>query len=87
MTPTATISPNEIPVAYCSRADVEREFLTVDCPNGWDDVMKLCKKVLVYDGRRFVFSGWNSDTNKCYFYRMFTGNPSTAIVVDQFDNG
>ena len=30
---------------------------------------KLTKKVLRYDGKAFVFTGWNSDTFKCYFVR------------------
>ena len=77
---TATVVPNEIPVVYTSRADVNREFLTVDCPNGWDDVKKLTKKVLTYDGRKFTFCGWNSDRNTCHFSRMFSGDPSTATV-------
>lgn len=66
----ATISPNEIPVTHSIRKDVNREFLTLDVPNGWDDVKKISKKVLTYDGRKFTFSGWNSDTNKCFFFRM-----------------
>jgi hypothetical protein len=66
---TATISKNEISVVYSNRADVNREYLTVDVPNGWDDVAKLTKKVLRYDGKAFVFTGWNSDTLKCYFVR------------------
>lgn len=63
----ATISKNEVAVVYSSRDG--REYLTIDVPNGWDDVKKLCKKVLRYDGKPFVFTGWNSDTLKCYFVR------------------
>ena len=63
----ATISKNEIAVVYSHRQDVGREYLTIDVPNGWDDVAKLTKKVLRYDGKPFVFTGWNSDTLKCYF--------------------
>ena len=65
----ATISPNEISVVYSDRPDINREFLTIDVPNGWDDVKKLTKKVLNYDGKKFVFTGWNSDDLKCYFVR------------------
>lgn len=61
----ATISKNEIAVVYSSRDGIE--YLTIDIPNGWDDVAKLTKKVLRYDGKPFVFTGWNSDTLKCYF--------------------
>lgn len=63
----ATISPNEVSVVYSAREG--REYLTIDIPNGWDDVKKLTKKVLRYDGKAFVFTGWNSDTLKCYFVR------------------
>lgn len=66
---TATISKNEIAVVYSDRPDVNREYLTIDVPNGWDDVAKLTKKVLTYNGKKFVFTGWNSDDLKCYFVR------------------
>jgi hypothetical protein len=65
----ASILTNDIPVVYSHRPDVAREFLTIDVPEGWDDVKKICKKVLSYDGRKFTFTGWNSDTNQCYFAR------------------
>jgi hypothetical protein len=62
---SATISNNEVAVVYSARDG--REYLTIDIPNGWDDVKKLTKKVLTYNGSKFVFTGWNSDTLKCYF--------------------
>jgi len=65
----ATILYNDISVVYSYRPDVQREYLTIDVPNGWDDVKKLSKKVLSYDGRKFTFTAWNSDTLKCYFAR------------------
>jgi len=65
----AVVSKNEVAVVYSNRQDVGREYLTIDVPNGWDDVEKLTKKVLRYDGKAFVFTGWNSDTLKCYFVR------------------
>ena len=65
----ASISKNEVAVVYNHRQDVGREYLTVDVPNGWDDVKKLTNKVLRYDGKAFVFTGWNSDDLKCYFVR------------------
>ena len=69
MNATATISKNEIAVVYTNRQDVGREYLTIDVPNGWDDVKKLTNKVLRYDGKAFVFTGWNSDTLQCFFVR------------------
>jgi hypothetical protein len=66
---TATINKNEIAVVYTNRTDVGREYLTIDVPNGWDDVEKITKKVLTYEDKKFVFTGWNSDTLKCYFVR------------------
>lgn len=50
----ATIAPNEIKVEYSIRPDVGREFLTIDI-EGWDDVKKLVKKVLVHEGKKFTF--------------------------------
>lgn len=43
------------------------KWLTIDIPNGWDDVKKISKKVLVFDGENYTFTGWNSDTLRCYF--------------------
>jgi len=77
---TAKIIPNEIPVTHSIRKDVNREFLTVDCPEGWDDVKKICKKVLTFDGRKFTFSGWNSDRNQAFFYRMLSDDSVQQIA-------
>lgn len=77
----ASILPNEIEVTHNIRPDVDREFLTIKISNGWADVSKICKKVLLYDGRKFVFSGWNSDTNSCFFYRMLSGDPKIAKIL------
>ncbi|NBW12678.1 MAG: hypothetical protein EBR82_32105 [Caulobacteraceae bacterium] len=43
------------------------EYLTVSVPNGWEDVSGLANKVLEFEGRRYGFSGWNSDKNEAYF--------------------
>lgn len=75
---TATVSPTEIPVRFDSRPDVGRDFLTFDIPNGWDDVKKVCKKVLVYDGRKFTFSCWNSDRMECVFVAPHNGSQKTG---------
>ena len=76
----ATIMPNEVRVRHAVREDVGLEFLTIDVPNGWDDVKKICKKVLLFDGRKFTFSGWNSDRNECFFNRPIGRDPQTATV-------
>jgi hypothetical protein len=79
---SATIARNEIPVRHSVRPDVNREFIVLDVPNGWDDVAKICKKVLLFDGRKFAFTGWNSDRNECYFARPMTGGEvQTASFV------
>jgi hypothetical protein len=69
MNPTtlATITKNEIAVEYRERADDNTKWLIIDIPNGWDDVKKISRKVLVYNGLRFTFSAWNSDVMRCYF--------------------
>lgn len=61
---TASILRNAIVVL---RYSAERDALAVSVPNGWDDVKKLTNKVLSYDGRTFLFTGWNSDTNEAFF--------------------
>jgi len=76
----ATIAANEIPVKYTRREDVDHEFLTIEVPNGWEDVKKISKKVLVYDGKRFTFTGWNSDTNLCYFSKPIDANACVATI-------
>jgi hypothetical protein len=78
----ATINPKEIPVVHSIRNDVGREFLTIDVPEGWDDVKKICKKVLTFDGRKFTFSGWNSDTNQCFFYRVLGDNVRQVATIN-----
>ena len=86
MTTTATIATaakNEIAVRHCTRPEINREFLTINCPEGWDDVKKITKKVLRYDGRNFTFSGWNSDRNEAFFFRLI-GNmapPAYAKIL------
>lgn len=74
---TATIVPNEIAVRHSIRSDIQREFLTFSI-KGWEEVSTLTKKVLLYEGKRFTFSGWNSDTHECFFVKPLNENPSIA---------
>ena len=77
----ATIQKNEIEVKHSVRPDVNREFLTVQVPNGWDDCKKLTNKVLTYEGRKFTWTGWNSDTNLAFFARGLNGEwPNVATI-------
>jgi hypothetical protein len=75
---TATIIPNEIEVIHTVCGD--REFLCFGVPNGWDDVKGVCKKVLEFEGRKFVFSCWNSDRLTCHFVRLLDGSTKTATI-------
>lgn len=77
----ATIVPNEIKVRHSIRPDINREFLTIDCPEGWDDVRKLTRKTLSFDGRKFTYTGWNSDRNECFFSRSLTGIEPIAKIL------
>ena len=77
----ATIAKNEIEVRYSIRPEVGREFITFDIPNGWDDVKKISKKVLVYDNKKFVFSCWNSDHNYCVFAKPIQEEIKTASFI------
>ena len=40
----------------------------------------VTKKVLTYEGRKFVFSCWNSDRMEIVFYRMLDGSTLTAKI-------
>jgi len=77
----ATIVPDEIAVVYSTRPELNLEFLRIDIPNGWDDVKKIHKKVLMYDGKRFTFCSWNSDHLHCHFNRHLGIDPQTAKFV------
>ena len=76
----ATIAPLEIAVRHTIRPDVGREFIAFEI-TGWDDVKKLAKKVLLFDGRKFIFSCWNSDRMECIFFRPLQGEILTAKIV------
>jgi hypothetical protein len=74
----ASIATNKIAVTHT--AFENREFLTFSVPNGWDDVKKLVNKVLTYEGRDFVHSGWNSDKNECYFIHIKNAPSAVATI-------
>lgn len=79
----ATIG-SSIPVRHSVRPDVGREFLTVDLPDGWDSAKALLHRVLIYDGREFVWTGWNSDRNEAFFARALDGSwPTTATISNR----
>jgi hypothetical protein len=72
----ATILPNEISVEHTSREG--REYLKFSI-SGWDEVSKLTKKVLFYNGNKFKFSCWNSDDLYCVFIRT----SKTATIISK----
>ena len=76
----AIITENEIEVRHTVRPDVGHEYLTIDCPNGWDDIKKICKKVLTFEGKKFTFTGWNSDRNECFFCKPINGECEIATI-------
>jgi hypothetical protein len=80
MSTIATIAKNEVAVRFSERPDVGRDFLTIECPNGWDDVKKLTNKVLNYEGRKFTWCSWNSDRNDCTFVAPHKGSQSVATI-------
>ena len=75
---TASIDSNKISVNHtvCDN----REFLTFNVPNGWDDVRPLTNKVLAYCGQDYTFSGWCSDRNQCWFVRILNGPSFVAVI-------
>ena len=81
-TANATVLTDEIAVNHSIRPDVQREFLSFSI-SGWDEVKGLTKKVLLFDGRKFVFACWNSDRMEIVFYRMLDGNTITAKVCQK----
>ena len=77
----ASIVPNEFSVIHSIRESDQTEWIKFDIPNGWDDVKKVCKKVLLYDGKKFFFSCWNSDDLYCYFKRAIGPDAPTAKIL------
>jgi hypothetical protein len=77
----ATIVPNEIEVRHTVRPDVGREFLTIQIEDGWDGAKQWTKKVLLFEGRRFVWVSWNSDNNTVNFVRLLDREPEIATVL------
>ena len=78
---TASIAANKIVVdSYDVRPDLGTEFVTINVPNGWDDVKKLTNKVITFENKDFAFTGWNSDTNKAYFKRNMVGMNFIASI-------
>ena len=78
----ASILKNEIEVTYSIRHNVNREFLTINVTNGWDDVKKISNKVLTFENRKFTWSGWNSDTNKAFFFRILSGGVISVATIN-----
>ena len=78
----ATIANNKITVKHHYCIDVKREYLTFRVENGWDDVKKFVNKVLVFECKDFIFSGWNSDKNEVYFVRELKWND---VVLNQYN--
>jgi hypothetical protein len=76
----ASIASNKIQVQYSAIPGDNREFLTFNVPDGWDDVKRLTNKVLTYNNKDFTFSGWNSDRNECYFVRLVNGPTRVAVI-------
>jgi len=74
-----TCNLNELKVTYNERPDVGKDFLTFDI-EGWDDVKKICKKVLTYEGRKFTYCSWNSDYNYCNFSAPHNGSSAVATI-------
>jgi hypothetical protein len=55
-----------IPVTPITQADGSH-WLQIRIPDGWDDVKKIHKKVLSFEGRFYTFRSWNSDSYLCHF--------------------
>jgi hypothetical protein len=76
------VEKNEVAIARHVVDPVDNsEWLYFDIPNGWDDVKKVCKKALLFEGRKFYFSCWNSDRMECVFRRFENQRPLVASIV------
>lgn len=73
----ATIQKNLVPILSANHREGVGHFLTIDCPEGWDDVKKISRKILAYEGRNYKFTGWCSDRNVAFFR---DNNEFAAIV-------
>jgi hypothetical protein len=77
----ATIIPNEIPVIRQTTDADGTGWLYIkiedkDGDGGWTDVKRTYRKVLEYDGRKYTWISWNSDS----MYSVFkTGQPIATI--------
>ena len=57
-----TANANLIPVEY----NAEHDIITASGIN-YDNFKEFSKRVLEFNGKTYVFLGWNSDLGKCYF--------------------
>lgn len=78
VTAKASIAPNEVAVTYQTLGGYECISFPV---SGWDEVKGLQAKVLVFDGRQFRFTGWDSDRNVCFFKRSNASEPNVATFA------
>ena len=79
---TAEIVANKFTVTRHSvDQESRREYIEIAVPNLWDDVKQIHHRVLMFDGREFTFSGWNSDTARSYFVRPLVGKQMIAELV------
>lgn len=74
---TAAVVPDAVPILSATADCASAHWLTIPVPNGWDDVKTWAGRVLEYAGRRYAYSGWNSDRNVAYFR---TGLPVARVV-------
>lgn len=72
----ATVQEELIPVRHTIREDDGSHWLQIDIPNGWDDVKRLTKKVLTYQGRNYTYMSWNSDR----LTASFKENNEVAVI-------
>lgn len=68
----ATIVPNEIPILryHTDEEGIGWLYIKVedaDGDGGWKDVKRTNEKVLEFEGRKYVWSCWNSDRMESVF--------------------
>lgn len=69
---------NELSVNRYSYDNLEYLSFSI---SGIEDIHKLSNKVLLCEGKKYSFSGWNSDTNECYFKRPLSHSVLCAKIA------
>lgn len=80
LAPVARVMKGELPVLRHIPAADGKEWLYFQITD-WDDVAPYVRKVIEFEGRKFVWSCWNSDACYMVFNRPLNEPVKTARVA------